>query len=241
MRFLTQILIILLIPVVLILTNVQLLMTSAFARWEYAKPGFPAPAEVVRQGGTSVSEGVTVVPLERRQSIVDTTLEYVRGAGDEAMIAEDLTFENGQRVYNQREVQHLTDVRVLVSQATVVHIVSAVVILLAIGFLVWTSRGPAAARALAGGAGLTVAFIGFIGVVAALAFRFFFVRFHRVFFEGETWMFPNTDTLIQIFPEKFWFDASLLIVLLTLIEAAAIGFLALVWRRRKTTDQLRAS
>ncbi len=71
--------------------------------------------------------------------------------------------------------------------------------------------------------------IGVIGLVAAFAFRFFFVRFHRIFFEGETWLFPGTDTLIQVFPEKFWFDAALLIVILTLIEAAVIGLLALTW------------
>ncbi len=224
MRFLLQILIVLLLPVFLTLTNVRILMTSSFARWEYAKPDFPNP---------------TVVPLEDRQPIVDTTLAYVKGAGDESLIA-DMTFDDGRSVYNQREIRHLTDVRVLVRRTSIAHIVSGLVILLGAVYLIWTRRSRAAARALATGSALTVSIIGGIGIIAALAFRFFFVRFHRIFFEGGTWMFPTTDTLIQVFPEKFWFDASLLIVILTLVEAAVIGVLALAWlgiRRRHARRQ----
>lgn len=232
MRRLTQVLIVLSIPIFLTLTNVRLLMSSAFARWEYGRPGFPTPAEVARLGGTATGNDGMVVPIEMRQHIVDTTLDYVKGAGDESLIAEDLAFENGRRVYNQREVQHLTDVRVLVGQVEIVHPLTLLIIVLGVGFLVWTNRSSAAASALATGSGLTIALIGVIGLTAGLAFRFFFVRFHRIFFEGETWLFPNTDTLIQIFPEKFWFDASLLIVLLTLVEAVTLGVVALMWVRR---------
>lgn len=224
MRLLIQVLIMLCLPVVLILTNVRILMTSSFARWEYARPGFPDP---------------TIVPIEARQPIVDTTLEYVKGAGDESLIA-DLAFDDGRPVYNRREIRHLTDVRVLVRQTSILYIVSGLILLLGTGYLVWSGRGQSAARALASGSALTIAIIGGIGVVAAFAFRFFFVRFHRAFFAGETWLFPSTDTLIQVFPERFWFDASLLIVVLTLVEAAAIGVLALAWlgiRRRRARHQ----
>lgn len=220
MRFLLQILIVFLLPVFLALTNVRVLMTSSFARWEYAKPDFPDP---------------TIVPLKDRQPIVDKTLAYVKGAGDVSLIG-DLTFDDGRPVYNERELRHLTDVRVLVRQTSIIHIVGGLIILLGAGYLVWSGRNRAAAQALATGSALTVGIIGGIGIVAAFAFRFFFVRFHHIFFAGETWLFPSTDTLIQVFPEKFWFDASLLIVILTLVEAAAIGVLALVWlaiRRRR--------
>ncbi len=224
MRFLLQLLIVLLLPVFLVLTNVRVLMTSSFAQWEYAKPDFPDP---------------TLVPLERRQPIVDTTLAYVKGAGDESLIA-DLTFDDGRPVYNQREIRHLTDVRVLVRQTSLLHVAAGLIILLGTAYLVWSGRSQSAARALASGSALTVGIIGAIGIIAAFAFRFFFVRFHRAFFTGETWIFPTTDTLIQVFPEKFWFDASLLIVILTLVEAAAIGILALTWlgiRRRRAQHQ----
>lgn len=210
-RRLLQLIILLLVPVALILTNVWLMMTPAFSRWEYAKPDFPDP---------------TLVPVEDRQPIVDTTLEYVKGAGDDSLIA-DMTFDDGRPVYNEREVRHLRDVRVLVDRMSWVYIVGGLALLLAAAYLVWTGRAQSLASALGIGAGLTILLIVLIGVVAAFAFQFFFVRFHHVFFQGETWMFPATDTLIQVFPEKFWYDASLLIVLFTLVEAAVVGVVAL--------------
>ena len=44
--------------------------------------------------------------------------------------------------------------------------------------------------------------------VILLGFDGFFVRFHEVFFAGDTWRFNNADTLIRIYPEQFWQDVS---------------------------------
>ena len=41
--------------------------------------------------------------------------------------------------------------------------------------------------------------------------------FHRIFFEGNSWQFSTSDTLIRLFPEQFWFDAALTIGLFTLL------------------------
>jgi len=50
-----------------------------------------------------------------------------------------------------------------------------------------------------------------------------------VFFEGDTWLFLPTDTLIRLYPEKFWFDAAVGIGGLTLLEAIALILLTR-WR-----------
>ena len=41
-----------------------------------------------------------------------------------------------------------------------------------------------------------------------LGFDRFFTRFHELFFEGDSWRFSTTDTLIRIYPERFWEDVS---------------------------------
>ena len=51
--------------------------------------------------------------------------------------------------------------------------------------------------------------MGLTVVFSLLAFRAFFTAFHRVFFEGDTWLFHYSDTLIRLFPERFWQDAFL--------------------------------
>jgi integral membrane protein (TIGR01906 family) len=49
----------------------------------------------------------------------------------------------------------------------------------------------------------------------AFSFRYVFVGFHRIFFEGDTWLFQYSDTLIRLFPERFWRDAFVFVVVLT--------------------------
>jgi uncharacterized membrane protein len=39
-----------------------------------------------------------------------------------------------------------------------------------------------------------------------LAFHVIFVAFHNVFFQAGTWQFLFSDTLIRLFPERFWQD-----------------------------------
>lgn len=213
MRRVVQLLAILALPVFLVLTSVRALMTPTFARWEYSRPGFPTP---------------TVFPIEARESTVETTLAYVKGAGDDRLITE-LTLEDGRRVYNAREVRHLRDVRNVTRGAFTVHLVTGLFLLAALVYLSATERGRPAAWALLGGSLFTAVLIVGIGAVAALSFRFFFVRFHRIFFEGDTWIFPETDSLIQLFPEKFWFDAAMLIVLLSLLQAVLLAGVGLLW------------
>jgi integral membrane protein (TIGR01906 family) len=66
---------------------------------------------------------------------------------------------------------------------------------------------PTLLRALFDGGIFTILLIitGLITVV--LAFDWLFTVFHRLFFTGETWIFPSSDTLIRLYPEQFWIDA----------------------------------
>ena len=55
-----------------------------------------------------------------------------------------------------------------------------------------------------------------------VTFSTVFVSFHRIFFEGATWLFLYTDTLIRLFPERFWQDAFIILAGSTLAEAVAL-------------------
>ena len=58
-----------------------------------------------------------------------------------------------------------------------------------------------------GGSGLTIVIL--VGIVTYLLLNFntFFTQFHEVFFESSTWTFLWSDSLIRLFPLKFWEDA----------------------------------
>jgi uncharacterized membrane protein len=66
-----------------------------------------------------------------------------------------------------------------------------------------------------------------IGVIVAftlLAFGFFFIFFHEIFFKEGTWMFYYSDTLIRLFPERFWRDTFLMVGGLSGIGGLLLGF-----------------
>src|SRR4030067_1384188 len=61
------------------------------------------------------------------------------------------------------------------------------------------------------GGWLTVIFVGSVVLFVLVGFGVFFVYFHEVFFNPGTWIFEYSDTLIRLFPERFWRDAFLVI------------------------------
>ena len=77
--------------------------------------------------------------------------------------------------------------------------------------------------------GATIVVVMLLGLLLYIILNFnsFFTNFHRVFFESGTWTFSYSDTLIRLFPLRFWSDVALLISGASLLE----GFLVLLWTR----------
>ncbi len=135
-----------------------------------------------------------------------------------------------QPLFNEREIAHMSDVKTLVAwmfrvqEAALVYVIAyvAAVFLWArertIRALAWQVLG---AMAL----GLSVA--AAIGLFALTGFDAAWSRFHEIAFRNDLWRLdPATDRLIQMFPEPFWEDATLLVVGLSVLFAVAALALA---------------
>ena len=60
------------------------------------------------------------------------------------------------------------------------------------------------------GLAVTIALVVVIGIlINPNVFWNFFACFHSLFFEGDSWLFLYSDTLIRLFPIRFWQDAFL--------------------------------
>ena len=71
---------------------------------------------------------------------------------------------------------------------------------------------------------LFVAVIALIGIVInPNVFWNFFAGFHSLFFEGDSWLFYFSDTLIRLFPIRFWQDAFLWAAVIALGGGVALG------------------
>jgi hypothetical protein len=52
----------------------------------------------------------------------------------------------------------------------------------------------------------------------------FFTLFHQIFFTGDSWLFYYSDTLIRLFPIRFWEDAFLWAAILALGGGIGLAF-----------------
>lgn len=204
------------VAILLLLSNLYLVATPTFIRHEYSKPGFP-PADLY-------------TPAER-QVLAEATLHYLRSrAGPEYLW--DLSLE-GWAVYNPREVKHLVDVKVVMQAAFWLQACALLLAAVTIAIL-WRGAGGklAVLRAVYWGSGGLLLCVAAIGLLAYTSFDVFFVLFHRVFFQGDSWLFAYSDTLIQLFPVQFWMDAAAALVLPAIAESVVVGGLAYVLSRR---------
>jgi integral membrane protein (TIGR01906 family) len=198
-----------LVPIVLILTSVRLLMTPAFVQIEYRTPNFPAdPYGFTQQDRLYWSQ---------------IALEYL--LNDEGIsFLEELEFADGLPVYNARELKHMLDVKEVLQVALIVWYVSIGGLFL-LGMWAYFGRWIGAyTTGLYRGGWITTGIVAVTMVAVLIAFSVFFVFFHQIFFESGTWVFRFSDTLIRLFPQRFWRDAFIAIGLLSLAGGLALLF-----------------
>ena len=68
------------------------------------------------------------------------------------------------------------------------------------------------------------------GVTRRTFFRHFGDK-REVFFSGDSWRFSTADTLIRLYPERFWQDVSRLAAAIAVGQAIVLAPLAWWWRR----------
>ena len=202
-------LIVLGLPVALVLTNVRLIMSRAYLNYEYGKPNFPPDAY-----GFTQADRLTYAPI---------ALDYLFNSERIDFLGRQ-TFPDGAKQYNERELRHMADVKVVTRGAMAVWLATGLIVVLSAIALGWRPETRPALRAgLVGGATLTVGILVAIVAYVLINFNTFFTQFHKVFFEGDTWLFQWSDTLIRLFPLQFWSDAFVLIGVGALLEGSAIG------------------
>lgn len=197
-----------LLPVALTFLGLRLLLTHAFPAIEYRLPGFPAD-----------EYGFT---LQDRLHWSGISIDYLLNSADSSFLG-DLTFMDGVPLFNERELSHMLDVKHVVGP---VLWVGYAVWFLVLGLGLWARFGgwwSEYVRGIRRGGWLAVGLVVLIGVFAGISFWQFFTVFHELFFTGDSWQFLYSDTLIRLFPMRFWQDAFLFAGALDLFGGLALG------------------
>jgi integral membrane protein (TIGR01906 family) len=150
-----------------------------------------------------------------------------------------------QDLFSSKEIAHMKDVKKLVQGVYVLAIASALylVVMILIGFARQRGRfTQLLAKRLTMGGGLTLGLLILFGAVAAIGFDSLFIKFHELSFANDFWQLdPRTDYLVRIFPENFWFDATLWVAIRAIIGALLIlvaGSSYLVYQRYESWQEV---
>ncbi len=147
---------------------------------------------------------------------------------------------NGAPVLNERERQHMRDVRSVFVGLFALAAAGAVVLVAAFAL----SRGTAARASLwrrLGLAGRVIAVATVAGgLVGLLSFDAAFELFHELFFPPGSFLFnPATDRLVQLFPETFWVETTVAVGIV--LVALSIGLAWVANTRARALDAAASS
>jgi integral membrane protein (TIGR01906 family) len=221
-------LVILAMPVLIILLSARVMVNTWYPRFEYAKPSFPpdlfgfSQAQRLEFGTTSIDFLNAPEPPE----VAVKMLEALRLPGTDAPL------------FTIYENSHMVDVKRLTDQLWRVLWLAAAVVVVGLAILLVPRRTRTEGyAAIFGGGLLTTGLLAVMILLVLLSWNWFFITFHDVFFDAGTWTFNWSDSLIRLFPDKFWFDAGVLLVggaLLTGVVVTVVGYL-LGRRSRRST------
>jgi integral membrane protein (TIGR01906 family) len=144
---------------------------------------------------------------------------------------------NGQPVLEERERQHMRDVRNVFAEFYAAAALGAIV--LAGAFLL--ARGPERRarlwRRLSGTALVIIGVTVVGGLVGVLFFDQAFELFHELFFPAGSYLFdPATEKLVQLFPQDFWILSTIGVGAVVVLLSAGLWWLG---RRRATSLETR--
>ncbi len=217
MNKLLHIVIVLCIPWIVLTGAVRLNNLPWFAAWEYHRADFPADPYGM---GT-----------DERLRLAQRAIYFLNAPHNLELLSE-LRLEDGQLAFNARELAHMDDVKRAMDALTALGIAALVVTLASSAALTRRAGAQAAWGAVSDGGLVTLGALGLVAAFMLLAWERFFIAFHELLFPPDTWMFEYSDTLIRLFPERFWQDVGLVIASLVFVQALLLAFMGrlIQWR-----------
>ncbi len=204
-----RILLVIAVPVIIVTVSVRLLINPLYPQIEYSLPGFPPD-----------SYGFT--PQERLHWAT-ISFNFIWSSNDISYFNQ-FKLADGAPLYNDRELSHMQDVKVLADKMVIVMAAVAAFILVA-GVVAWQVKSlKAYFTVLSQGGWLMLVIVALILLGVAFAFNWLFTEFHRIFFTGNSWLFYYSDTFIRLFPIQFWQDLFIVIGAACTILGLLFGF-----------------
>ncbi|MCD4737875.1 MAG: TIGR01906 family membrane protein [Anaerolineae bacterium] len=215
MRRFLQAIFLLTIPVLLIVGVVRGVTFPWFPAWEYGRDAFP----------------VAKLPADERLRLARECIVFLNVPHDIERLAW-LRLSDGSAAFNERELHHMSDVKRVYDALSAAALLALALTVSAGWALQRRGSGAEIWGALSNGALVTLSSLLLLGVLMWLSWDAFFVGLHGLLFSTGSWYFRHTDTLIQLFPMRFWQDAGLAVVGVIAVLAFTLALVGRMIQRR---------
>ncbi len=207
-----------------LITSVEI---AAYGDWDFYKDEYEKNNVLSAVG----------MEMDDLMEVTKEMMAYLRGDREDLVI-ETTMFGETREFFNDREKQHMADCKVLFVGAIWIRRISIILVLASLVIICGANRTYMAdkLKIITGGIwkGILI-FIGMAGAligVIALNFDKAFVTFHKIFFDNDLWILnPQTDMLINIVPQQFFIDISVLIGIIFGILMILIFSMAFITER----------
>ena len=171
--------------------------------------------------------------------VSDQIKDYFKN--DDEKISINIERNKSINLFNQREIDHMVDVKNLIKFTLLFERISLVIIFFTLIISSYTNGLREIQRVL-----IQIIYKSFIiwsGIILLIIsgmvinFNYTFTLFHKIFFRNDLWILdPRNDYLLILFPERFFLETCIIILLLfTLINFL---LLSVTWILRKRLDPI---
>ena len=227
------------LPWALFIVAIPLFLISAGITWAFNNPG-------IYNGGFekySISRASGITDADLRQVGVEIR-RYINSANEPLDVKTNI-FGQKQNLFNHREISHMKDVKDLVRGVYILAVASSLYItaIALIGFCLQKGKFVLLlSKQISWGGGLTLMLLVVFGIAALVGFDSLFLKFHQLSFANDFWRLdPRTDYLVRIFPQGFWFDATIWVTIRVIVAALILtvaGSSYLVYQRSTDSERI---
>ncbi len=187
-------LVVILSPLVFFGIPTRIAFNEWFIDWEYSKANFP----------------------KDRYGLPDDYRKYLAKLGLKAVLSDEGMEEfkrarlpDGRPAFNRREIKHMEDVKNFLSRFFPLVYLSVAVSALA---LIYLRDLRLVGKALIAASLFSLLLTTASAVFSLTNYDLAFELFHNYVFDPYSWKFKYTDTLLRIYPMKFWYDGTIFVV-----------------------------
>jgi integral membrane protein (TIGR01906 family) len=214
LRGLVSLFFVVLLPLLIIGTSLRGLITDR----DFMLRGF-------RDNQVAVQTGLDDAQLQR---IADAFVAYFQAPPGQIQM-QVTAFGQSRPLFNEREVTHMEDVQKLIQFFLTLQLVAAAVVALRVVFaIVFDHSAVPIGREMLFSTGVMVALVVLVGVLSLMDFEALWMRFHQIAFRNDLWLLdPSRDYLIMLFPEPFWFTATMRMATSVAVQTALVAVVGL--------------